>query len=423
MPDPRPLPPSDEHGPRSGSPTVASAPPDSASSATKAPYWIAALGLLGVVAFVLLRMTMPPRDLAVDCLRAALADKGLDAKSLAHDAEIVAQGKLDVAGHGAADSAKGPLAHPIRRDAIERCRAVYAERMGGVASRSLLVQDGRVRVSVERKLERRGVEEPEAQFPVAGAEVSVDGIPGQGTCVTSASGYCDLPLRDVPHDVKLGVTAKLGNGAVVSRSTSVLALLQSGLRLEALERAPAIRLSVLSCEDGLPLPGVMVQLSAPDALLWSTDCGVERPEQPGTCDVTLGRHGEVSFHYDRRPERLVVTLIPPGEGERETHEVVLGGASEVELTYGACQAAAPPAVDCQATRRSVESAAQLTRVPAGAGGHQLNVLVEVMSSGIVADIQPAMGSDSKALSALRAELAKLRGLAGPCRDLPVTLRY
>jgi hypothetical protein len=83
----------------------------------------------------------------------------------------------------------------------------------------------------------------------------------------------------------------------------------------------------------------------------------------------------------------------------------------------------PSVPDCRATRRSLEERAQLTPIPAEAAGHQLDARVDVMSSGLVADIRPASGADPKALSALRSQLASLRGLAGPCSDLPISLRY
>lgn len=448
MPDPRSSPPSDDHAPRSGSPTVLSEPHvRSAQRPSRAPYWIALLGLLGVVAFMLVRLTLPPRDLAAECVQAALTEQAALAEQVGDseqagaeevaasrripapgdfsiDAEIVALGKLDVGGIPANDIAKGAFADPIRRKAILDCRAVYVQRMGISAPSLIQVDTGVARVSVDRILERTSAGRLEVHYPVTGAVVSIESPPGQKGCVTSSSGYCDVTLRNLAHDAKLNVAAKLPSGASVSRSTTLLALLQGGLTLEALERAPTLTFSVLSCEDRTPVSGVMVQASAIGSSLWSTDCGPERPEPLDRCREMMGRHGDVSFYYDTRPEQLTVTIIPPGEGARETREVVLGGASSVELTYGTCPEEQPaPAVDCQATRRSLENHAQLTRVPAGAAGHQLDVLVEVMSSGIVSDIQPASGSDPKALAALRMQLAGMRGLAGPCRDMPVTLHY
>jgi len=425
MPDLRSSPPSDEFAPGSGAPTVASTPPASTSSGWKFPYWISVIGCLGLIGFVVMRLTMPPRDVAAECLHAALVEKGLAVTDLSVEAEIVTQGKLDVAGRRSTDIARGLLSDPIRRGAIQRCRAVYVQRMGiSAGSPPLQVETGDAHITVERMLERGGSGRLEVHYPVSGARVSVENLLGQGSCVTSGSGQCELTLQHLAHDAKLSVVAKLPNGAVVSRSTTVLALLQHGLTLEALERAPAITMSIVSCQDRSALTGVIVTAEAVGATLWSTECGPTRPEQPERCRDMLGRHGDVSFHYDTRPEQLTVTLIPPGEGERETQAVALGAQDTVELTYGPCPPEQPPpAVDCQATRRTLEDHAALTRVPAGTWGHELDVLVEVMSSGIVSDIQPVAEGDPKALAALRLQLARSRGLPGPCRDLPVSLHY
>ena len=427
MSDPRSSPPPADPAPSSGAPTVTSASPGarSAPPASKLPIWTAAIGLLGVVAFVLMRLTLPPGDAAADCLHAAVADDGYGVDEATADVEIVVAGKLEVGGRRAAETARGPLSSPIRRRAIERCRAEYVRQTGAAGGLPLLtVEDGVARVVVERVLERGRAGALDERQPVQGAEVSVERIGGQGSCVTSRAGTCELGLRHLAHDAKLGITAKLPNGAVVSRSTTVLELLQSGLLLEALERTPAITLSVLSCQDRLPLSGVIVRASATGGQLWSTDCGPALPAEPDKCREMVGRNGDASFHYDKRPEQLSVTIIPPGEGARETHDVVLGALNVVELTYGPCPTQlAASAVDCQASRRTLETHAQLTRVPASATGHQLDVLIEVMSSGLVSDIRPAPGSDPSALAALRRELAGLRGLPGPCRDVPVSLRY
>lgn len=381
------------------------------------------MGLLGIAGFVLVRLTLPARDAAAECLHAAVADDAYGADELSMDVEIVSAGKLEASGQRATAIASGPLADPNRRKAIERCRAEYVRQTGVGAGVPLLeVETGVVRVSVERRLERAGARDERQQVP--GALVYVENHGEQGSCMTAGSGQCELALRHLAHDAKLGIVAKLPNGAVVSRSSTVVELLQSGILLEALERTPAITLSVTSCKDRSPLAGVVLQASAAGSNLWSTECGPTLPAEPEKCREVMGRHGEASFHYDTRPERLTVTVIPPGEAARETLEIALGALNTVQLTYGPCPPDPPtPSVDCQGARRTLDSQAQLTRVPAVATGHQLDVLVEVMSSGMVSDIQPTAGSDPSVLSALRLQLAGLRGLPGPCRDVPVSFRY
>ncbi|HTV22361.1 MAG TPA: hypothetical protein VMG12_26920, partial [Polyangiaceae bacterium] len=385
MSDPRSSPPSGEPAPSSGSPTVTSTPPVAGSTppASKLPYWITAMGLLGVVGFVLVRLTLPAGDAAAECLHAAVADDEYGAEELGLDVEIVSAGKLEVGGRRATDIANGPLADPIRRKAIERCRAQYARQTGVGAGLPLLqVEAGVVRVGVERRLERAGT--PDERQPVAGALVSVESHPEQGSCVSASSGQCELALRHLAHDAKLGIVAKLPNGAVVSRSSTVVELLQNGLVLEALERTPAITISVVSCNDRQPLAGVMLQASAVGSHLWSTECGPTPPAETEKCSEMMGRHGDASFHYDIRPEVVTITVIPPGEAPRETLDVTLGALNTIQLSYGSCPTEQPaPTVDCPSSRRILDSQAQLTRVPAAAQGHQLDVLVEVMSSGMV----------------------------------------
>jgi hypothetical protein len=329
MPDPRSSLASDEP-PRSSAPTVTSAAssPSSLPPETKFPLVISAIGLFGVVAYTLLRLTLPPEDAAIECLQAALPEKRLDDADSSLDVAIVLGGKLEVGGHRAMDIAKGPLADPIRRKAIEHCRAVYAKQAGLSASSPLLqVETAAARVGVRRSVERDNSGKLEKlQQPVEGARVSVEGLPGHAPCITSSSGDCEIVLHHLAHDAKLDIAAKLHGGIVASKSISVLELLRHGLLLDAHERAPAIH--------------------------------------PST-----------------------------------------------------------PAPDCRAAGLEVDDGAQFTKVPADAAGHQLEALVEVMSSGIVADIQPVAGADPKALAALRSQLATLRGLPGPCSKLRVSLHY
>jgi hypothetical protein len=329
MPDPRSSPASDEP-PRSSSPTVISAAsiPSSLPPETKHPRVIGAIGLFGVVAYTLLRLTLPPEDAAIECLEAALPEKNLDDADSSLDVAIVLGGKLEVGGNRAMEIARGPLADPSRRKAIEHCRSVYAKQAGLSPSLPLLqVETAAARVGVRRSVERdNGGKLEKVQEPVEGAQVSVEGLPGQASCITSSSGDCELVLHHLAHDAKLDIAAKLHGGVVASRSISVLELLRHGLLLDAHERTPAA-------------------------------------------------------HVSR------------------------------------------PAPDCRAAGRQVDDGAQFTKVPPDAAGHQLEALIEVMSSGIVADIQPITGADPKALAALRSQLASLRGLPGPCSNLRVSLHY
>jgi len=322
MPDPPLSPNSDEPAPRSSSPTVvstaaaASAPPPS-----RLPLGIAAIGLCGVLGFTLARLTLPPQDAAIECVQSALAAKGAVSDS-SLDVELVMAGKLEVGGRHSTEIANGPLSDPIRRKAIESCRAVYAKQTGVSAEAPLLrVETATAPIRVRRTLARGSGALEKLQYPEPGAQVSVESLPGAASCVTSSTGECELTLRHLAHDAKLTIVAQLTNGVVVSEGTTVLALLQAGLTLEAVERTP------------------------------------------------------------------------------------------------------PPPPDCLAAGRSVEDAAQYTKVPADAAGHELEAWVEVMSSGIVSDVLPADGSDPTAMAALRLQLAGLRGLPGPCSNLRVSLHY
>lgn len=319
MPDPPSSPHSDEPAPASSSPTVVStaavAPP------SRLPLGIAAIGLCGVLGYTLARLTLPPHDAAIECVQSALAARGTVADS-SLDVELVMAGKLEVGGRRSAEIANGPLSDPIRRKAIESCRAVYAKQTGVSAEAPLLrVETATVPIHVRRTLARGSGARDGVQYQEAGAQVSVQSVAGPASCVTSSAGQCELTLRHLAHDAKLTIVAELTNGVTVSKATTVLELLQAGLTLEAVERAP------------------------------------------------------------------------------------------------------PPPPDCLAAGRSVEDAAQYTKVPADAAGHELEAWVEVMSSGIVSDVQPAEGSDPKAMAALRLQLAGLRGLPGPCSNLRVSLHY
>lgn len=322
MPDPPSSPTSDEPAPRSSAPTVVNTAGASTAPPSRLPLGIAAIGVCGVLGFTLARLTLPPRDAAVECVQAALAAQSGTGADPSLDVEIVLSGKLEVSGKHSTEIANGPLSDPIRRKAIETCRAVYAKQTRVSAEEPLLrVESATAPIRVLRTLERGGERLERVQYPEPGAQVSVESLPGAASCVTSSSGQCELTLRQLAHDAKLNVVAQLANGVVVSKGASVLELLQAGLTLEA-------------------------------------------PERP-----------------------------PP----------------------------APP--DCVAAGRSVEDAAQYTRVPVDVAGHQLEAWVEVMSSGIVSDVQPAAGSDSKVMAALRLQLASLRGLPGPCSNLHVSLHY
>jgi hypothetical protein len=320
MPDPRTSPGSDEPGPRSSSPTVISTAAAAGPPPARLPLGIAGIGLCGVIGFTLARLTLPPEEAAIECVQAALAANGVAADS-SLDAEIVLSGKLELGGKRAAELAKGPLSDPMRLEMIEECRAVYAKQAGLSAASPLLeVETGVASIRVQRSIER-GAQPQKVQHPAPDATVSVDNLPEVGACVTSSMGQCELTLRNLAHDARLDVTARLSSGVVVSKATSVLELLQHGVTLQARERSVE---------------------SAPD---------------------------------------------------------------------------------CLAAGRSVQDGAQYTKVPADASGHELRAWVEVMSSGIVSDVRPAPGSDSKALAALRLQLAGLRGLPGPCNDLSVSLHY
>jgi hypothetical protein len=319
MLDPPSSPHSDEPAPGSSSPTVVStaavAPP------SRLPLGIAAIGLCGVLGYTLARLTLPPQDAAIECVQSALAARGAVADS-SLDVELVMAGKLEVGGRRSSEIANGPLSDPVRRKAIESCRAVYAKQTGVSAEAPLLrVDTATVPIRVRRTLAQGNAARDEVQYPEAGAQVSVQSVAGPASCVTSSAGQCELTLRHLAHDAKLTIVAQLTNGVTVSKATTVLELLQAGLTLEAVERAP------------------------------------------------------------------------------------------------------PPPPDCLAAGRSVEDAAQYTKVPADAAGHELEARVEVMSSGIVSDVQPADGSDPKAMAALRLQLAGLRGLPGPCSNLSVSLHY
>jgi hypothetical protein len=290
-------------------------------SSARLPLGLAGIGLCGVIGFALLRLTLPPDEAAIECVQAALAAEGSASTDSSLDAEIVLSGQLEVGGRRGTELAAGPLADPMRLRTIEACRAVYARQTGlSAASPLLRVETGVASIRVQRALERRGALD-EVPHPAPGARVAVDNLPEVESCVTSSSGQCELTLRDLAHDAKLEVTAQLPSGHFVSKTASVLALLQQGLTLQANERA-----------------------------------------------------------LDAAP-------------------------------------------DCLATGRRVQDEAQYTKVPPGAGGHELEAWVEVMSTGIVADVRPAPGSDSTAMSALRLQLAGLRGLPGPCDGLRVSLHY
>lgn len=320
MPDPPSSPSSDEPAPRSSSPTVvsaaaaASAPPPS-----KLPLGIAAIGLCGVLGYTLARLTLPPQDAAIECVQAALAAKSPAADS-SLDVEIVMAGKLEVGGKRSTEIANGPLSDPVRRKAIESCRAVYAKRTG-VSDAAPLLRVETATAAIRVRSIERGDGATEKAHPASGARVSVESLPGAASCVTSSEGECELTLRNLAHDAKLTLVAELSNGMVVRKAASVLELLQAGSTLEALERT------------------------------------------------------------------------------------------------------APSPPDCLAAGRRVEDAAQYTKVPADAAGHELEAWVEVMSSGIVSDVQPAAGSDPKVTAALLSQLASLRGLPGPCSNLRVSLHY
>lgn len=321
MLDPPSSPHSDEPASGSSSPTVISTAAAAGAPPSRLPLGIAAIGLCGVLGYTLARLTLPPQDAAIECVQSALAARGPVADS-SLDVELVMAGKLEVGGRRSTDIANGPLSDPIRRKAIESCRAVYAKQTGVSAEAPLLrVETATARVRVRRTLARGSGARDEVQYPEPGAQVSAQSLAGPASCVTSSTGQCELTLRQLAHDAKLTIVAQLTNGVTVSKATSVLELLQAGLTLEAVERTP------------------------------------------------------------------------------------------------------PPPPDCLAAGRSVEDAAQYTRVPADAAGHELEAWVEVMSSGIVSDVQPADGSDPKAMAALRLQLAGLRGLPGPCRNLRVSLHY
>lgn len=322
MPDPQSSPTSDEPAPRSGSPTVVSTPAAaSGAPAAKLPRVIAGIGLCGVLGFTLARLTLPPRDAAIECVQSALAATGLSEAESNLDVEIVMTGKLEVGGKRSAEIARGPLSNPIRRKAIESCRAVYARQTAMNAAAPLLLVDTLAASIRVRAPERRGEGLDKLESPAPGARVFVENLPAGASCVTSAAGECELTLRHLAHDAKLTIVAQLPNGVTVRKPTTALDLLRAGLTLEAPEHTP-------------------------------------------------------------RP---------------------------------------PP--DCLAAGRRVEDAAQYTKIPSDAAGHELEAWVEVMSSGIVSDVQPGAGSDPAVMAALRLQLAGLRGLPGPCSSLRVSLHY
>lgn len=312
MPDPPSSPPA----------VVSTAAAASAAPPSRLPLGIAGIGLCGVLGFTLVRLTLPPQDAAIECVQSALEARNTTEADSSLDVEIVLAGKLEVGGKRSVEIAKGPLSDPIRRKAIESCRAVYAKQTGLSAEVPLLrVETALAAIRVRRTLERGAERLEKVQHPEPDAEVSVENLPGAASCVTSSSGQCELTLRHLAHDAKLTIVARLANGVVVRKAASVLELLQAGLTLDAPERAPP----------------------------------------------------------------------------------------------------SPP--DCLAAGRSVEDAAQYTKIPADAAGHELEAWVEVMSSGIVSDVQAAAGSDPQVMAALRLQLASLRGLPGPCSDLRVSLHY
>lgn len=322
----RPATPSEEPGPRSSAPLSVSVRPiqGSAQPPTMLPSSISAAGLLGIAGYVLVRLTMPPDEVASDCLHAALAGEQAQRTDPKLDIELVATGRLDAGGKPAAPALIGALSDPIRRRAIEHCRSLYAKQTGVSATLPLLeVDNAAVLVDVRRTLRAGSSPLARVDHPVSGASVSVENRSGQGSCITSLSGQCELMLWGVAHDARLTVVAKLDDGTTVTRSSTVLELLRDGSRLDVQQRRPAL------------------------------------PQPP----------------------------------------------------------------DCSAARLSLENGAQFTAVPPAAAGHQLEARVDVSSSGHVARVAPIAEADPKALTALRAQLAALQGLPGPCNDLRVSLHY
>jgi hypothetical protein len=134
----------------------------------------------------------------------------------------------------------------------------------------------------------------------------------------------------------------------------------------------------------------------------------------GECQLTLR-------HLGHDAKLTIVARLPNGVIVREPTSVL--DLLRTGLTLEAPERTSRAAPDCLAAGRSVEDAAQYTRIPADAAGHELEAWVEVMSSGIVSDVQPAPGSDPAVMAALRLQLAGLRGLPGPCSSLRVSLHY
>jgi len=256
MPDPRSSPPSLEPSPRSSVPIVASAAPLS----SKLPFGAVALVLIGGITFLFVQRSLGPVSAATECLKTTLADQGPGPYELGTALEIVLSGKLEVGGKGSKEIANGLLSDPARLEAIVHCRAVHAKKVGISPVLPLLEVDRvAARISVERTLGRGRVARAEntsrtgdalglgvasnsdaepVSAAVAGAEVFVESFPGHSNCITSSTGECELSLRNLAHDARLTIAAKLPNGAVVTRSASVLGLLRDGLTLRARERSP-----------------------------------------------------------------------------------------------------------------------------------------------------------------------------------------
>src|SRR5690606_20038147 len=150
------------------------------------------------------------------------------------------------------------------------------------------------------------------------------------------------------------------------------------------------------------------------------------PEKPEECRESTGRHGEVSFHYDRRPQVLHLTIEPPA-GPRQTQEVALGELDSIEVVHHepACEAprrvSDDPVVlrdapDCGEALRVLKHRAQNTRVPASAEGHQVDAAVSTLATGGLGRVRHA-GGDAAAFAALKDALGRGGGsLPGPCSD-------
>lgn len=254
-------------------------------------------------------------------------------------------------------------------------------------------------------------------------------------CVQAALAAKGSSSVDSSLDAEIVLSGKLEAGG--KRAAEIAkGPLSDPVRLETIEACRAMYAEQKGLSAASPL--LRVESGVASVLVQRT---LERPGEPrvphpapgaqvsvdnlpevGSCVTSSSGQCELALRDLAHDAKLEVTAqLPSG--------VVVSQATSVlellrhGLTLQARDRTVEDAPDCLAAGRRVQDEAQYTKVPAEAAGHELRAWVEVMSSGIVSDVQPARGSDSQAMSALRLQLAGLRGLPGPCDHLRVSLHY